>query len=240
VFFDRANRLAFVTLETGAVTIVAENSGTLGTWGPSACWSPDSKWIAYERKDPATLFDHIELFEVATSKTTRVTDAIGDADSPAFSRDGTYLFFRSSTDAGPRQFGLDMSTNTGRRTTASLYVVVLRKDGKNPLAEKSDEVDEKPAAKGKDGGKEGEKPAGKPAEKPTDKPTDKPADKDEKPAKDDKDEKGEKSDKGDEAAEGAESAAKGDAGTKADKGPSIDVDGLDPRRQPWASSGSRP
>ncbi len=179
LFTDRANKVAFVTLESGEVTTVSENSGTLGTWGPGTSWSPDSKWIAYEKKDPVTLFDHIELFEVATGKTTRITDAIGDADSPAFSRDGKHLFFRASTDSGTRQFGLDMSASTVRRTSSSLYVVVLRKDGKNPLAPKSDEGDEKPKtpAPGKDGEKPTDKPGDKPADKPGDKPGDKPSDK---------------------------------------------------------------
>lgn len=226
LFTDRANSIAFVTLETGAVTTVATNSGTLGTFGPSAEWSPDSKWIAYDKKDAATLFDHVELFEVATSKVTRLTDAIGDADSPVFSRDGKLLFFRASTDGGPRQFGLDMSATAARRSTSSLYVVVLKKDGKNPLAPRSDEGDDKGEKVRPAGGMDGDKPPEKGEGKPADKDG-KPADKDDKPAMSD----GEKGDDGDGSDAPGKTDAKSDAkaDAKAEKGPSIDVEGLDQR-----------
>ena len=62
--------------------------------------------------------------------------------SPAFSCDGKYLFFRASIDSGPRRFGLDMSTSLARPATSNLYVAVLQKSEKNPIAPKSDEADD--------------------------------------------------------------------------------------------------
>ncbi len=169
LYSDRGNRVAFVTLETGAVTTVADNQGSLGTTQPAASWSPDSAWIAFEHRDAITAYDHVDLFEVATGKVIPLTDAFGDAGSPAFSRDGKYLFFRASSDSGARRFGLDMSASLVRKASSSLYAVVLAKAGKSPLAPRSDEGDRSPKAgerpapgkdgPGKDGPGDGDKPA---------------------------------------------------------------------------------
>ncbi len=140
LFSDKANRIAYLTVETGGVTEVARVQGSLGVVQPAAVWSPDSKWIAFENRNPRTMYDQIALYELETSKTTGITDAFGTAASPAFSRDGKHMFFAASVDAGPRLFGLDMSTSASRTTDNSLYVVVLQKAGKNPLAPKSDEA----------------------------------------------------------------------------------------------------
>jgi tricorn protease len=214
---DRANRIAFVTLETGKTTVVARNTGSLGTYGPSGVWSPDSKWIAFESRNPETAYDRIALFEVATGRTTTITDAFSSAEDPAFSRDGKYLFFRASVDSGPRRFGLDMSASTVREPSDDVYGVVLRKDGKHPLAPKSDEGDKAPA-------KGGSKPDAPGRDGDKDKPRDgdKPDDDGDKPAKEG-DEKEKEDEKKDDAPE--EPAA----GGKADKGPSVDVEGIDQR-----------
>ncbi len=139
LFSDKFNRLATVTLETGTVTEVARIQGSLGVLRPTARWSPDSKWIAFENRNPLTLYDHVALFEVATGEITSVTDDFAAAGSPAFSADNKHLFFFASVDIGPSQFGLDMSANSGD-FSGSLYVAVLQKDGANPLAPRSDEA----------------------------------------------------------------------------------------------------
>ncbi len=202
LFSDKGNRLAFVTLETGKVTKVVDSQGSLGSFQPKGAWSPDSKWIAYERRDPATSYDHLDVFEVATGKAWPVTDAFAWADEPAFSRDGKVLFFRATVDMGRRQFGLDMSAMTSTRPTFSLYAAVLRKDGKNPLAPRSDEGDVVPPpsrSQPRGPGMEGDKGEGK-----------------------EKEAEGRGEGK-DEAAEKPAPPAKPDAG------PSIDPEGLDQR-----------
>jgi tricorn protease len=153
LFTDKGNRIAFVTLESGKVTEVASVAGDLGYFEPGAAWSPDSKWIAFEQRNPGTLYDRIALFEVATGKVAPVTDAFATAYAPAFSRDGKLLFFAASVDSGPARFGLDLSSSTVHKTESSLYVVVLQRAGKNPLAPPSDEAKE-PGEAGKGDGKE--------------------------------------------------------------------------------------
>ena len=139
LFTDKANRLAYVTLESGAVTEVTRVAGALGAVRPSAAWSPDSQWIAFESRNPATLYDKVSLHSLASGASTPITDAFGSAGGPAFSPDGAYLFFTASVDVGPKLFGLDMSSSAAREAAGSVYVAVLKADGKSPLAPRSDE-----------------------------------------------------------------------------------------------------
>ncbi len=139
MYFDKANRIAYLTLKTGKVTTVARAQGSLGVVYPDMAWSPDSRWIAFSRRSSQTIYDRIALYQLATGNTTVVTDQFGLARSPAFSRDGKHLFFAASVGQGPRRFGLDMNTSMMKRSSSSLYVAVLRKSQPNPLAPRSDE-----------------------------------------------------------------------------------------------------
>ena len=144
LFVDKGNRLAYLTLEDGAVTQVASVQGSLGVVNPGAEWSPDSKWIAFENRNPRTLYDHVALYELATGEVTSVTDDFAVSSSPAFSGDGKYLFFSASVNRGPSLLGLNMTTSAARSWDRSLYVAVLQAEGENPLFPKSDDaVEEK-------------------------------------------------------------------------------------------------
>ncbi len=150
-FHDRSGRIAFVTLETGVVTTIGSWPAAFGGSRGTASWSRDSRTIALATRDPATLYDSIQLYDLQTGKLTAITDGFGSADQPAFSMDGKYLFFRATVDGGMRRFGLDMSSRASRDPTMSLYAVVLQRSQKNPLAPKSDEAsdDKKAAAESK-------------------------------------------------------------------------------------------
>jgi tricorn protease len=156
LFTDKKNRLAFITLDGGAVTTVSSQRGSLGVVGNTGVWSPDASWIAFVSRDASTIYDRIVLYEVATGRTVSLTDGFSSADSPAFSHDGKSLFFRASIDSGPKRFGLDMSSSAAKAPTSSLYVAVLQKSERNPIAPKSDEADDpdKPK-KGEGDSKEG-------------------------------------------------------------------------------------
>jgi tricorn protease len=148
LFSDKSNRIAYLTLETGKVTEVAALIGSLGVIRPTARWSPDGAWIAFEQRNPETAYDRIALYEVATGKTTPLTDELGSADSPAFSPDGRLLYFQGSVDSGPKRFGLDMSAAASRDWSGSLYVAVLSSKSRNPLEPRSDEVQDAPPSVG--------------------------------------------------------------------------------------------
>jgi tricorn protease len=139
-------------------------------------WSPDSRWITYTRQLPSHM-RAVFVYSLETGKSAQITDGMSDARYPVFDKDGKYLYFTTSTNAGPTEGWLDLSS-FGRAVTRSVYVAVLRKDLPSPLAPQSDEekiAEAKPEAEqaepaspanGKEepaGKKEGEK---KPAKKP--------------------------------------------------------------------------
>jgi tricorn protease len=162
-YTDKRLNLWYVDLEKKTPVKVSRDRFT----GPEqifkAAWSPDSKWLAYTQQEVSHMRS-VFLYSLETGKNERVTDAMSDSVSPVFDRSGKYLYFLSSTDAGPLMDGSMLSFD--RPVTNSAYIVVLRKDLPSPLAPLSDEEGEaKPeAAKteaGKAGGaeKEKEKPA---------------------------------------------------------------------------------
>jgi tricorn protease len=71
-------------------------------------------------------------------KSTQITDGLSDARYPNFDKNGKYLYFTASTNAGPQTAWLDMSSFP-YRVTRSVYVVVLKKGEASPLAPESDE-----------------------------------------------------------------------------------------------------
>ncbi len=224
LFTDKTNRTAYLTLESGEVTDVVRNQGSLGELRASAVWSPDSHWIAYEYRNPETSYDKIMLYSVADGSTTTVTDAFAFASDPAFSGDGKHLFFSASVDVGPRLFGLDMNTSAVRNSDANLYVAVLKADGENPLAPRSDEAVDDKKKDGDDKKKGGDNKAD-----------------DEKEGKDENDngDDTENEANGDEDADGddgddvksddAKASDESEESDEKDKEPSIDVEGIDQR-----------
>jgi len=102
-------------------------------------FSPDGQWLAYTLNRPNYLND-LMLYQFAEDRSIRVSDGMADVSSPVFSRDGQYVYFAASTNAGPVQFGLDMSTQE-RPYRAGLYALVLAADGESPLAPRTGDED---------------------------------------------------------------------------------------------------
>ena len=100
-------------------------------------WSPDSKWLAYT-KVTETQFKRIFLYSLDEQKSFGLTDGLSDAADPRFDREGKYLFFFASTDAGPVINWFDQS-NADMRSSSSIYLVTLQKETISPLAKESDE-----------------------------------------------------------------------------------------------------
>jgi tricorn protease len=78
------------------------------------------------------------VFDVTAKKSYQLTDGRSEANYPAFSRDGKYIFFTASTNYGRSVGWLDMSSyeNPVRN---SIYAIVLSKDAPSLLAPESDE-----------------------------------------------------------------------------------------------------
>ena len=151
---------------TGKVTVVCDQNeyGGFSNVSFDFAWSPDSKWLAYER----SLANHLHaiyLYSVDSGKSTEITDEMADSDNPAFDRDGKYLYFTASTNGGATSDGLDMTADLYIETS-KVYAAVLQADGASPLAPELG--DEKPAEK-KDEKKDDKKDtaaAGSPDKKP--------------------------------------------------------------------------
>ena len=154
-YTDKRLKLWYVDAAGGTPKEIA--SDYFGAFGPSQLdetWSPDSTWIAYTRQLPSSLHA-VFLYSLETGKTTQVTDGMSDALFPRFDANGKYLYFTASTNTGLSSAGLDMSSDE-HPVSRNVYVAVLNKDDKSPLAPESDEETGK-KAEGAESGKEGKK-----------------------------------------------------------------------------------
>ena len=136
-FADNSRTLFVVDVASGKQVKV----DTEPVYGPVRvlhhAWSPDSQWLAYTRNTP-TFINRIWLYSVAQQKSFPLTDGLSDSRHPAFDAGGKYLYFLSSTDAGPVQDWFSMS-NADMKATQSIYLAVLAKGVPSPLARESDE-----------------------------------------------------------------------------------------------------
>ena len=67
---------------------------------------------------------------------------MSNAANPVFDHDGKYLYFTASTNNGPSDAGIDLSS-LDRAVTSSVYVVVLAKNGASPVPPESDDENKK-------------------------------------------------------------------------------------------------
>src|SRR5581483_9500436 len=140
-YSDKRLQLWYLELDNPTPKLV--DSDYFGGFGPTQfgqAWSPDNKWIAYAKQ--LTSGQHaIFLYSLDQSKFFQITDGMSDAVNPVFDKNGKYLYFTASTNVGLTTAGLDMSSQE-HRVTRNVYLAVLSKDEKSPLAPESDE--EKP------------------------------------------------------------------------------------------------
>jgi tricorn protease len=154
---DNHDHLFYVDLAAKKPVLV-ETDYYLNGGGMAPAWSPDSQWLTYSK----TLKSHmgaIWLYSLADAKSTQVTDGMSDAQSPVFDKNGKYLYFTASTNAGP---ALEEDIQRGsRQVTASVYLAVLSKSEASPLAPESDDEKKPDEAKKdeakKDDGKKDDK-----------------------------------------------------------------------------------
>jgi tricorn protease len=138
-FVDNSRSLYVIDIASGTVTkIGSDELYTPGVFRDiSGNWSADSKWIAYTRVT-STQFQQVYVYSLAQEKSFAVTDGLSDATEPHFDRDGKYLYFFASTDAGPVINWFDQSSIDFRKTNA-IYLVTLQKGTISPFAKENDE-----------------------------------------------------------------------------------------------------
>ena len=133
---DSFQRLWCIDLNTKKQMKVDQDTYQMRSGDIAGAWSPDSKWLAYSKVLQNDL-SAIHLYSLSEGKSTQVTDGMSDADNPVFDKDGKYLYFTASTNAG-ESLGLDVHA-ISRNATSSIYLIVLDKSQPSPFAPESDE-----------------------------------------------------------------------------------------------------
>jgi len=155
-YSDKRLQLWYIDLDNPAPKLVdTDYFGGFGATQLNQTWSPDNKWIAYTRQ-LASGQHAVFVYSVEQNKAFQVTDGMSDALSPAWDKNGKYLYFTASTDVALSTAGLDM-TSQEHRVSRSVYLAVLSKDEKSPLAPESDEEKTKDEKKADDKSKDKEK-----------------------------------------------------------------------------------
>jgi tricorn protease len=124
-YIDRFRKLHVIDTGTGRESVV---DGEVDR-GDAYAWSPDGRSIAYPDLR-STLFRNLAIYSLDAGTSATLTDGIGDAHRPAFSRDGSALYFLGSTNAGKAKTGLDLSVLAHRNDVSwSVYKVNLSGGG---------------------------------------------------------------------------------------------------------------
>jgi tricorn protease len=137
VFEDNGLNLKTISTETGQVRTLATAARREGY---NTAMSPDGRWLAATIERPNFMRDLV-IFDLSSGgrSTIPLSDGMADVGSPAFSPDGKYLYFTASTNSGPQQVSLDLSSQE-QPYRAGIYVAVLSDEDRMPIAaEKGDE-----------------------------------------------------------------------------------------------------
>ncbi|MGB8012841.1 MAG: PDZ domain-containing protein [Terriglobales bacterium] len=109
-------------------------------------WSPDSKWLAYD-KNLDTGYSVVYLYSLVEHKITAVTSTLNNSYGAFFDPDKRYLYFLSDRDYNEVLGNIDFEFANPK--TTRVYVVTLTPDEPSPFPALSDEVKvkgEEPAA----------------------------------------------------------------------------------------------
>jgi len=151
VYEDNHLNIRALSLNSGKRTLLDTHAFSWGA-GSQLAFSPDSRWLAYT-KVAANYRTVLMLHDFKAGKNYPLSEGMSDVASPVFSRDGKYLYFTASTDAGPATAWLDMSSQE-RNPRREIYAVVLSASDPSPLLPQSDEEGDEQASTTGDGEKD--------------------------------------------------------------------------------------
>lgn len=137
-FNDTAKNLYYVDINTKKITLVDTAERNLIF---SFAWSPDGKWLAYNKLTNVNNFPVIYIYNLQTKKINALTNGMAFDFQPQFDPEGKYLYFVSRRDFNPT-LGLgspELSFTYNRMDR--IYLMTLKKDTPNPFKAESDEVD---------------------------------------------------------------------------------------------------
>jgi len=133
LFGDKDQKLFWVNVKSGAIHEIDRSEAfEIRRYN----WSPDSRWVAYEKVEVNRL-SSIYLYSLEARKSYAVTDSTTDDCAPVFDPGGKYLYFLSKRDIKPY---LDVFDATYiLKDITKLYAVTLAADEPSPFAPESDE-----------------------------------------------------------------------------------------------------
>ncbi len=132
LFTDAEMNLWVLDLATGKETHVDQGNYTWPNRDMAPSWSPDSRWIAYEKRLPGSQFHAVFVYDLADGSTHQLTDGLSDVIDPTWDRGGKYLLFLASTDFALHTGWLDMSSYN-QPIRRAVYLAVLSKSDSSPL-----------------------------------------------------------------------------------------------------------
>jgi tricorn protease len=130
---DKDQQLWLLDLKTRKQQRLATSTSPYGGF-QDLSWSPDSRWLAWSVAG-SNSFNRIYLYQVATGKTVPLTSDRFNSTSPAWSRDGKWIYFLSDRSLrtlvhspwGARQPDPYLTATTG------IFGVALKKDTRSPF-----------------------------------------------------------------------------------------------------------
>ncbi len=127
-FTDKRLALWYADVERGVARRVDTSTYSYQeAWFPN--WSPDSRWLTYSRHLHNRMRT-VYIYDVQSGQSHQITDGHTHAQSPVFDRDGKYLYFISSPNAGTSEFGWGVLNGVVARPLVSRRVhVVILQDG---------------------------------------------------------------------------------------------------------------
>ncbi|MDH3254377.1 MAG: PDZ domain-containing protein, partial [Acidobacteriota bacterium] len=102
-------------------------------------WSPDSKWLAYEKNHPETRLPSLALYSLASTTAEILGDGLTFDFAPVWSTDGAHLFFLSNRDYSLNFSDFEFNYVYDNATRIYAFALDPTADALFPL--KSDEVE---------------------------------------------------------------------------------------------------
>ena len=135
---DREMRILLADTTTGEMTTVdqTDRGGSYDATVDAVAFSPDGKWLAYDKPAP-NLNSVVYLYNIATRKKTAITTPEMSSSSPAFDSSGKYLVFLSDRQFDPISAGASRFFAFGKTTKVTL--IPLSADTPSPFLLNNDE-----------------------------------------------------------------------------------------------------
>jgi tricorn protease len=132
-FVDSDSNVRIVAAAGGPAPAIAKDPGIPRR---DHVWSPGGHYLAYTLTDKDTQQPTLFVYDLVAGKGVAVAAGRGDAQTPAFSPDGQYLYFVGNREWTPQLSGIEWNFAANR--SAEVFAIALRKEVENPFAPRND------------------------------------------------------------------------------------------------------